>query len=88
MRHQGALVRQVSTQELGGLFQARLLLEGSAMELICRERIAISPKIAANLERMRNMKDVATPADQLDFIGLGWSLHDSELIIRIPAWRS
>lgn len=73
----GALVRQVNIQELAGMYQARLMIEGSVMELVCRERIPISPDIAAIVEKMRNSQNVDTPDRQLAFIGLDWSLHCS-----------
>jgi DNA-binding GntR family transcriptional regulator len=71
----GALVRQVSPQELAGMYQARLMIEGSVMELICRDRIPISPAIPAIIERMRDTKSVDTPDGRLAYIELDWSLH-------------
>lgn len=73
----GALVRQVNVQELAGMYQARLMIEGSVIELVCRERIAIPAEIAATVEKMRNARDVETPDGQLAFIGLDWHLHCS-----------
>jgi DNA-binding GntR family transcriptional regulator len=73
----GALVRQVNVQELAGMYQARLMIEGSVMELVCRERLSISPEIAATIEKMRDAKDVETPDGQLAFIALDWHLHCS-----------
>lgn len=71
----GALVRQVTVQELAGMYQTRLMVEGSVIKLVCRERITISPEIAATIEKMRNGRDVETPDGQLAFIGLDWHLH-------------
>jgi DNA-binding GntR family transcriptional regulator len=71
----GALVRQVSPQELAGMYQARLMFEGSVMELICRERIPISPEIPRLIGRMRDTKLIETPEGRLTFIDLDWSLH-------------
>jgi DNA-binding GntR family transcriptional regulator len=71
----GALVRQVSPQELAGMYQARLMIEGSVMELICRDRIPISPAIPGIIERMRDTKSVDTPDGRLAYIELDWSLH-------------
>jgi len=71
----GALVRQVSPQELAGMYQARLMFEGSVMELICRERIPVSPEIPRIIDRMRDTKSVDTPDGRLAYIDLDWSLH-------------
>jgi DNA-binding GntR family transcriptional regulator len=71
----GALVRQVSPQELAGMYQARLMIEGSVMELVCRERIPVPPEIPDIVERMRDTKSVDTPDDRLAYIDLDWSLH-------------
>lgn len=72
----GALVRQVTPQELAGIFQARLMIEGCVMEFICRERIPLSPEIPAIIERMRDTSAVMdTPDGRLAYIGLDWSFH-------------
>lgn len=73
----GALVRQVSMQELAGMYQARLMIEGSVMDLVCRNRIPIPGTIAGIIENMRNVSGADTPDGQLEFIGLDWSLHCS-----------
>jgi DNA-binding GntR family transcriptional regulator len=70
----GALVRQVSPQELAGIYQARLMIEGSVMELICRERIPVPPEIPDIIERIRDTRS-DTPDGRLAFIELDWSLH-------------
>jgi DNA-binding GntR family transcriptional regulator len=71
----GALVRQVSHQELAGMYQARLMFEGSVIELICRDRIPVSAEIPVIIDRMRDTKSVGTPEGRLAYIDLDWSLH-------------
>lgn len=57
------------------MFQARVMIEGSVMDLICRERIPISPLIPDIIERMRDTKSVDTPDGRLAYIDLDWSFH-------------
>jgi DNA-binding GntR family transcriptional regulator len=71
----GALVRQVSPQELSGMYQARLMFEGSVIERICRERIPVSAEIPVIIDRMRDTKSVGTPEGRLAYVDLDWSLH-------------
>jgi DNA-binding GntR family transcriptional regulator len=73
----GALVRQVSMHELAGMYQARLMIEGSVMDLVCRQRIPIPGGIASIIEKMRDVAGIDTPDGQLAFIGLDWALHCS-----------
>ncbi len=71
----GALVRQVSPRELSEMYQARLLIEGSVVDLICSNRTPISPEIPRLLESMREITVIAKLEDQLEFIGLDWCFH-------------
>ncbi len=71
----GALVRQVSVKELEGMYQARLMVEGTVFEIICQNRPSIPPEIGATIEKMRQLKEVRNPEEQLTFIGLDWHLH-------------
>ncbi|TAJ28933.1 MAG: GntR family transcriptional regulator [Bosea sp. (in: a-proteobacteria)] len=45
----GALVRQVTAQELLDLYEARRMIEGHAIQRICREEIPIPPQMATIL---------------------------------------
>lgn len=73
----GALVCQVNRKELEGMYQARLMVEGKAVELICQHRSPISPTIGATLEKMRLVKEAKTPEEKLEFLALDWQLHVS-----------
>lgn len=73
----GALVRQVNINELAGMFQARLMIEGSVLELVCKKRTPVPSRLAGIVEKMRLVQRPDTPEGQLDFIGLDWDLHVS-----------
>jgi DNA-binding GntR family transcriptional regulator len=75
MPRKGAMVRQISPQELKGLFEARLLLEGNAMETICRDRVPITATIVHAIEAMREIRDATDGNAMLRFIAMDWSLH-------------
>jgi DNA-binding GntR family transcriptional regulator len=51
----GALVRQVTAQELADLYETRRMIEGYAVARICRERIPVPAEMAAILERMEEI---------------------------------
>ncbi len=48
----GALVRQVTAQELADLYETRRMIEGYAIARICREKIALPDRMEAILDRM------------------------------------
>jgi DNA-binding GntR family transcriptional regulator len=48
----GALVRQVTAQELLDLYEARRMIEGHAISRICREEIPVPPEMAAIIDEL------------------------------------
>lgn len=48
----GALVRQVTAQELTDLYETRRMIEGYAIARICREKMALPESMEAILDRM------------------------------------
>ncbi len=48
----GALVRQVTAQELADLYETRRMIEGYAIARICREKIALPASMEAILDRL------------------------------------
>ena len=53
----GALVRQVTAQELADLYETRRMIEGYAVARICRETIALPESMEAILDRMDEIAD-------------------------------
>lgn len=48
----GALVRQVTAQELADLYETRRMIEGYALARICREKMPVPPEMAQILRQM------------------------------------
>ncbi|WP_420102751.1 GntR family transcriptional regulator [Bosea sp. (in: a-proteobacteria)] len=51
----GAMVRQVTVQELLNLYEARRMIEGHAITRICREEIAVPAKMAEILDAIERL---------------------------------
>jgi DNA-binding GntR family transcriptional regulator len=50
----GALVRQVTAQELVDLYETRRMIEGYAVARICQQRIPVPPQMTAVLEQLED----------------------------------
>ncbi len=53
----GALVRQVTAQELAHLYETRRMIESYAVAMICRRKIPVPPEMATILDRMDEIAD-------------------------------
>ncbi|AMJ63899.1 GntR family transcriptional regulator [Bosea sp. PAMC 26642] len=67
----GALVRQVTAQELADLYETRRMIEGYAIARICREEIAVPAEMATILDRM----DVIAGSDHFARVELNRRFH-------------
>ncbi len=68
----GALVRQVTAQELADLYETRRVVEGYAIARICQERLPLPRQMGALLERMRAIQDAP---DHFEHVMLDQSFH-------------
>jgi DNA-binding GntR family transcriptional regulator len=53
----GALVRQVTAQELAHLYETRRMIEGYAVAMICQRKIPVPSEMATILDRMDEIAD-------------------------------
>jgi DNA-binding GntR family transcriptional regulator len=67
----GALVRQVTAQELADLYEARRVVEGYAVARICQQRLAVPSKLATILDRI----DALEPGDHFAHVELDRRFH-------------
>ncbi len=68
----GALVRQVTAQELSDLYDTRRVIEGYSIARICQSELAIPVEMTALLKRMVQIK---TPRSWVEHVQLDWSFH-------------
>ncbi len=73
----GARVREATSEEVKGLFEARIMVEGAVIEHICRNRIPVPSALADIVERMRKIELVEPNIDRILFTELDWSFHTS-----------
>jgi DNA-binding GntR family transcriptional regulator len=62
----GALVRQVTAEELVQLYETRRMLEGTAVQKICQYRLPLNDTVLQSLEAMEAME---VNFDNIDFYG-------------------
>jgi DNA-binding GntR family transcriptional regulator len=67
----GALVRQVTAQELADLYETRRMIEGYAVARICRERIVLPETMEAVLDRL----DAIAGSDHFARVELNREFH-------------
>lgn len=67
----GALVRQVTAQELADLYEARRVVEGYAVARICQQKLAVPAKLATILDRI----DALAPGDHFAHVELDRRFH-------------
>lgn len=67
----GALVRQVTAQELADLYETRRVIEGYAIARICQQRLPVPAKLAGILDRI----DELDPADHFGHVELDRRFH-------------
>jgi DNA-binding GntR family transcriptional regulator len=53
----GALVRQVTAQELADLYETRRVIEGYSVARICQERLSLPEEMTGLLQKMRHLQD-------------------------------
>ncbi len=68
----GALVRQVTAQELGDLYETRRLIEGYSIARICQSKLAIPAEMANLLKRMVQLRNSES---HIEHVTLDWSFH-------------
>lgn len=68
----GALVRQVTAQELGDLYETRRVMEGYSIARICQGKLAIPVGMAALLKKMVQIRN---SQGYIEHVQLDWSFH-------------
>lgn len=73
----GAQVRQVTAQELTDLYETRRMIEGYALARICRERLAVPPRMGEILAQM----DAIPDSDHFGRVELNREFHFSMVAV-------
>jgi len=73
----GAMVRQVTAEELVQLYETRRMLEGTAAQKICEQRLPLRDAVLQTLEAMEAMQDDFDRIDFYEHVHLDRSFHRS-----------
>ncbi len=68
----GALVRQVTAQELSDLYETRRLVEGYAIARICQGKLPIPSEMASLMKRMMLLRNSES---HIEHVMMDWSFH-------------
>lgn len=68
----GALVRQVTAQELSDLYETRRLVEGYSIARICHGKLPIPSEMASLIKRMLLLRNAES---HIEHVMMDWSFH-------------